>query len=96
MQEFPALQKVHATFGPKGLKVLAITSDEADSIARVRKAQKATFAILVDADGKVADKYEVGGIPRTLVLDKEGVVKADLEGSEDFEGFKKILKRVGL
>lgn len=96
MQEFPAVQKVHATYAARGLKVLGITQDEAESIARVKKAQKATFTILADPDGKVGDKFEVTGMPRTLIIDKDGVIKVDLEGGEDYEGFKAALKKVGL
>lgn len=96
MQEFPAIQKVHQEYAGNGLTVLAITSDDDASIRRVRAAKKATFGILKDADDKVSELYKVTGIPRTLIIDKDGVVQADFLGGRGFEAFKEALKKVGL
>lgn len=96
MEEFPAIQKVHKTFAAKGLTVLAITSDEDASIKRVKEKKKVTFTILKDADDKVSEKYGISGIPRTLVIDKDGVVKVDIEGGEEYDKFVEALKKVGL
>lgn len=96
MQEFPAIQKVQQNYAAKGLTVLAITSDEVASIRSVRSKQKATFTFLRDPDDKVSEAYGVSGIPRTLVVDKDGVVRADLLGGHGYEQFVAELKKVGL
>ena len=96
MHEFPAIQKVHQTYAAKGLTVLAITSDTDASIKKVRAAKRVTFTVLKDADDKVSEQYRVSGIPRTLIIDKDGVVQADVIGSRGFDAFKEALAKVGL
>ncbi len=96
MQEFPALQKLNANYAAKGLQVIGITSDEADSIKKVKAQHKATFNIVIDADNKVADKFGVSAMPRTLLIDKNGVVQVDLEEGKEYEEFVAELKKVGL
>lgn len=96
MKEFPSLQKVHATFAPKGLVVIGISSDDVATINQIARQHRLTFRQLRDADDKVFDKYHGSGIPRTLIIDKKGIVRADIEGSMDFNEFRKELKKVGL
>ena len=96
MLEFPALQKVHQTYGAKGLTVLAITSDDLDSIRRVKRTKKVTFTVLRDAENKVSEAYGVNAIPRTVIVDKDGIVRDDITGAEDFNQFQDRLKKVGL
>lgn len=96
MEEFPSIQKIHQDFAAKGLTVLAITSDEDASIKRVKESKKVTFAILKDPDDKVADKYKVSGIPRTLIVGRDGIVKVDIDGGEEYDKFVEALKKVGL
>ena len=90
------MQKVFTTYQSKGLKVVAITSDELDSIKRVKKAKSVTFPVLRDPEDKISEKYGIIGIPRTLIVDKDGMVRVDITGEGEFEQFKEHLKKVGL
>ncbi len=45
---------------------------------------------------RVFEKYQVMSIPRTLIIDKKGIIRADVEGSMDFNEFRNELKKVGL
>lgn len=96
MKEFPSLQKIHATFTPKGLVVLGISSDSPAVINRIARQYGLTFRQLHDPNDKVSEKYQVTAIPRTLLIDKKGIIRADIEGSRKFSEFRQELKKVGL
>lgn len=90
------MQKIHATFAPKGLVVIGISSDELAAINKIAKQYRLTYRQVRDMGDKVAEKYQVEAIPRTLLIDRKGIVRADITGGLDFAGFRNELKKVGL
>jgi len=74
---FPALQQIHDKYKEQGLTVVAISVDSPKSRSRVGpfiKSQKYTFEVLLDSEGKVAQKYNAVAIPRTVVVNPEGQI----------------------
>jgi peroxiredoxin len=78
------------------VSVVAISYDSVDVLARFAKNQKITFPLLSDPDHKTIEAYgllnkEVSGkfegipYPGTMIVDKEGVIRAKLF----FEGYAK-------
>jgi len=49
-----------------------------------------------DPNNAVALKYRVEGIPRTLLIDRKGIVRADLVGGRGLEELREELKKIGL
>jgi thiol-disulfide isomerase/thioredoxin/outer membrane lipoprotein-sorting protein len=71
---FPMMESLHRSFQEKGLVVLGI-DDEPPQIARAFLRQNGYLApSLVDANQDAATKYRVGGIPTTVLIDREGKV----------------------
>lgn len=58
------------------VKILAVSEDEGgtDAVLNFLGAVKPSFTILLDSEGRVADKYKSYKIPETYLLDKEGKV----------------------
>jgi peroxiredoxin len=73
-----------------------VTSDEPESIGRVTQSKKITFSIVRDPEGTTMEAYGISAIPRTLIIDKDGIVQVDITGGEGIEQFKEKLKKVGL
>lgn len=74
---FPALQQIHDKYKSQGLSVLAVSVDSPKSRSRVAPfiaSQKYTFEVLLDTEGKVAQKYNAVAIPRTVVVSREGQI----------------------
>ncbi len=74
---FPALQQLHEKYKEQGLTVVAISVDSPKSRSRVApfiKSQKFTFEVLLDTEGKVAQKYNAVAIPRTVLVSREGQI----------------------
>ncbi|MFZ1947927.1 MAG: TlpA disulfide reductase family protein [bacterium] len=74
---FPALQAIHDKYKERGLTVLAVSVDSPKSRSRVEpfiKSQKYTFQVVLDMEGKVAQKYNAVAVPRTVVISPEGQI----------------------
>jgi peroxiredoxin len=90
------LQKEMKSLTDAGVTVVAISYDAVDVLAKFAKNQKIEFALLSDPDHKAIEAYglfnkEVTGkfegipYPGTMIVDKEGVIRAKLF----FEGYAK-------
>ena len=73
--EMAALGKLHDEFSRQGLVVCGISTDSSKAMLEaVLKKSPVPYLILHDVDGAVAKEYEVGSLPKTLLIDKQGVV----------------------
>lgn len=75
-EEFSELERYRKTFGPTGLKVLAVSVDQGSDV-KVRKfveAQGSQFPVAHDADARISSLYGVNGLPTTYLLDAHGKI----------------------
>ncbi len=90
--EMPALETLYRHYGGRGLGIVAINVGQ--SVAQVAKfvdGLKITYPVLLDADGKAAAICGVFGLPRTFILDREGVIRQKIIGEATEETLKKLL-----
>ncbi len=66
------------------------------TINQIAKQHRLTYLQLRDANDAVAQKYKVEAIPRTILIDRKGIVRADIIGGREFDEFRAELKKVGL
>ena len=74
-KEFPEIEALQKEFGPRGLRILAISVDEGDDDDPVRKfvAEKgATFDIGRDPSGSVRRLYQGIGVPESYLISGDG------------------------
>jgi thiol-disulfide isomerase/thioredoxin len=74
-KEFPEIEALQKEFGPRGLRILAISVDEGDDDDRVRKfvtAKGATFDIGRDPSGAVRRLYQGIGVPESYLISSDG------------------------
>ena len=80
MPEFQALWDERGEDGSDDLVMLALDFLVQDTMADARgfvEGRGFTFPVLFDtADGSVADRYRVRGLPATFFIDSEGVVRS--------------------
>lgn len=83
-QSFPWMNEMQQRYGTKGFKVVAINLDkERDMIGKFVDATHPTFTIAYDAEGSVAEKYRVGGMPSSYLIDRNGNIQAQHMGFRD-------------
>jgi cytochrome c biogenesis protein CcmG/thiol:disulfide interchange protein DsbE len=84
--EMPSMQRLYESFGPQGLKVVAVSVDQAD-VQVVRDFQREyglTFDILQDRSRAIERVFQTTGVPESFVLDREGTIRKRVIGAHDW------------
>lgn len=85
--EMPSIEALHKAYGPKGLKIVAISIDDPGTDAGIRAFAKQyglTFEILHDPKGAIKDLYDITGYPETFIIGKDGVIRKKLMSATDW------------
>ena len=85
--EMPSIQAVHAQLVGKGLKVVAISIDDAGKQQTIRDFAKEfglTFEILHDSTGVIQSIYRTTGVPETFIIARDGSIRKKIIGPEDW------------
>jgi cytochrome c biogenesis protein CcmG/thiol:disulfide interchange protein DsbE len=85
--EMPSIEALHKDYGPKGLKIVAVSIDDPGTDSAIRAFAKQyglTFEILHDPQGKITDLYDVTGYPETFIVGRDGVIRKKLMQATDW------------
>jgi len=85
--EMPSIEALHKAYGPKGLKIVAVSIDDPGTEPAIRAFAKQyglTFEILHDAQGKITEAYDISGYPETFIVGKDGVIRKKLMQATDW------------
>lgn len=79
--EMPTLEEAHKKHGGNGVTVVGVNfQQEKPQVKKFVDANKMTFPIAMDVDGKTADVYNIPGLPTTFFIDRDGVLAGYHEG----------------
>lgn len=74
-QSFPWLNQLQTKYGARGLRVIGVGVDtDEKKAARFLTAHPAQFTIVHDPAGRLAERFEVQGMPYSLILDADETV----------------------
>ncbi|MGM9985984.1 MAG: thiol-disulfide oxidoreductase ResA [Bacillaceae bacterium] len=74
-KEMPLMNKLYQTYKDKGIEILAIDNDEADLVVETYVARMGlTFPVAIDQTGEAFSKYNIGPLPTSIFINKDGVV----------------------
>ena len=85
--EMPSIEKLHREFGPRGLKIVAVSVDDPGQQKAVRDFARElglTFEILHDPTHDIQKAYQTTGVPETFVLGRDGVIRKKIIGATDW------------
>jgi cytochrome c biogenesis protein CcmG/thiol:disulfide interchange protein DsbE len=85
--EMPSLEQLYQTYGPRGLRVVAISVDDNGHDADIQsfaRDYRLTFDIFHDGSGALESQYQTGGVPETFVIGRDGVIRKRVMGAEDW------------
>ena len=75
-EEMPAIDAYYRKYKASGLEVLAISMDDADAAAEVRRlARQYSFPIALKSDANIKGLGRIWRIPMTFVIDKRGILR---------------------
>jgi peroxiredoxin len=95
-KEMPDLERLYREFKNQGLVILAISDEDADKVRPFIAEQKVTYPILLDPGRKVNDLFQVEGIPKTFVYDRNGKLVAQSIDMRTRRQFLEMLAQAGL
>ena len=93
--EMPTMQQIYSEYKGKGLEVLAINiePDAKEEIRDFMKELRLTFPALLDSEMKVTRKYRLIGLPVSMLIDRQGIIRSKDIGYHDWTD-KESRKRV--
>lgn len=96
MRELPALHRIQQQLGRKGLTVIGIAGEDSDTARGTLQRAGATFLNLIDENGVAFRKLQAASVPRSFIIDRAGVIRADLRGAHTEAELREELARAGI
>ena len=90
------MEKLSRAYADKGLVVLAVSDEPRETVAPFIAKQQYTFPILLVPDRKVYGAFDVEGIPKSFIFDREGRLAAQTIDARTERQFLELLKVAGL
>ena len=95
-KEMPDLETLYQQFKDQGLVILAISDEEAGKVQPFIAQQKVTYPVLLDPGRKVNELFQIEGIPKTFVYDRNGKLVAQSIDMRTRRQFLEMLAQAGL
>lgn len=86
-QEMPSMERLHQELGGQGLRVVAVSVDQADAatVSDWTTARGLSFTVLRDPSGRIQQVYQTTGVPESFVLDRDGVIVKKIIGATEWD-----------
>jgi peroxiredoxin len=95
-KEMPDLQALYEKYKDQGFAVLAISDEEAAKVTLFLAERKISYPVLLDPGRKVHELYQVEGIPKSFVYDRDGKLVAQSIDMRTRSQFSEMLRQAGL
>jgi peroxiredoxin/outer membrane lipoprotein-sorting protein len=92
----PVVELLHREFNDKGLVVFGVDDENPEVIVKFLQKSGYTLPTLHDPDRQVYNKYEVGGIPTMILIDKQGKIALFKVESGTYEELRDVLRAQGI
>ncbi|NQY65487.1 MAG: TlpA family protein disulfide reductase [Alteromonadaceae bacterium] len=80
-KSFPWLNKIQSKYKDQGFVVISVNLDANRELAeKFLKETPADFAVIYDPKGKTAKHFKIKGMPSSILIDKNGNIKASHAG----------------
>lgn len=97
--EMPSIERLYQRYGPRGLKVVAVSADEPGTDKAIRdfiREYHLTFDVLHDTTKTVERLYQLTGYPETVIIGRDGVIRKKIAGATDWssEGNQRVVSEL--
>ncbi|HEY7767615.1 TlpA disulfide reductase family protein [Longimicrobium sp.] len=76
-KEIPALEALHREYGPRGLRVVGVSIDQASEQQAIREFMQehgVSFDVWLDPSGDVTSQFSMVGVPNTFLIGADGTL----------------------
>jgi thiol-disulfide isomerase/thioredoxin len=92
-EDMPAMDGLYREYQRKGLTVIAVNVGQSKQVAQEAMAGLGiSYPVLLDTGRTSAAVYDIIGVPRTIIIDRNGVVRFKIIGSAPRSMLKKYLQ----
>jgi peroxiredoxin len=95
-KEMPDLQSLYVRFQAQGFVVLAISDEETAKVTPFIAERAITYPVLLDPGRKVNGLFQIEGIPKSFVYDRNGKLVAQSIDMRTQKQFLEMLAQAGL
>ena len=95
-KEMPDLDALYRRFQNDGFVVLAISDEDEPKVKQFLAARDITYPILLDPGRKVNELFQVDGIPKSFVYDRDGKLVTESIDMRTQRQFLEMLEQAGL
>jgi peroxiredoxin len=95
-KEMPDLEALYNRFKDRGFLILAISDEEADKVQPFITERKITYPVMLDPGRKVNELFQVEGIPKSFVYNRDGKLVAQSIDMRTQGQFLQMLAQAGL
>lgn len=95
-KEMPDLETLYNRFKGQGLVILAISDEELDKVQPFIAERKITYPVMLDPERKVNEMFQVEGIPKSFVYDRDGKLVAQSIDMRTQKQFLQMLAQAGM
>jgi cytochrome c biogenesis protein CcmG, thiol:disulfide interchange protein DsbE len=90
--ELSDLEALYRSCRDRGLVVLAVNvGQRGDAMTQFVKPLNLTYQLLLDPASKTAKLYDVVGLPRTFILDRNGIIRYKIVGGASGASLRKMV-----
>ncbi len=95
-KEMPDLNTLYQRFKDQGFVILAVSDEEADKVKPFIAERNISYPVMLDPGRKVNDLFQVQGIPKSFVYDRDGKLVAQSIDMRTQKQFLEMLGQAGL
>lgn len=97
-EEMPAFSKLHDHYAPRGVQFVGIAADDADDVRAFARETPVSYPLLAGGQDAIQPTRALGNaplaVPFTVVLDREGKLRAAVLGRVREEALAELLDRL--
>ncbi|GAM07875.1 thiol-disulfide oxidoreductase ResA [Geobacter sp. OR-1] len=91
-EDLPALDALYRKLKPRGVEVVGINIGQGKSdVEKFSREAGISYSLLLDPEKKSVALYDAAGIPRTIILDRNGTIRFKIIGSTPPELIRKYV-----
>jgi thiol-disulfide isomerase/thioredoxin len=83
--EMPSMASLYEGLGDKGLRVVAVSDEDAATVRYFVDQNPYPFTFLIDREGKLSERLRVWALPLTIILDRSRKLTYFHQGAQNWD-----------